>query len=99
MEQENISKEKKNRDLQPSPTETDPKKKRKAPLALTEEQEVDMPDWLHEHPMLYTKRTKQYKTVPRRQTSDLQFWAYAEEWYESTMVALGMVPFYGANFI
>ncbi|KAH3861927.1 hypothetical protein DPMN_024881 [Dreissena polymorpha] len=41
-------------DLHPPPTENVPQKKRKASIALKEEQEVDMADWLKEHPMLCT---------------------------------------------
>ena len=42
------------------------KKKRKSPVILTEEQEIDVGEWLRQNPMLYIKAMKEYKNTLKK---------------------------------
>ena len=75
------------------------KKKRKSPVILTEEQEIDMGEWLRQNPMLYIKAMKEYKnTLKKSRLWDekaaelhLESGQLLRTWYESIRTRVGKV--------
>jgi len=75
------------------------KKKRKSPVILTEEQEIDMGEWLRQNPMLYSKAMKEYKNTLKKNRLwdekaaelDLESGQLLRTWYESIRTRVGKV--------
>lgn len=78
------------------PTATAAKKKKKS-LVLSDEQEVELADWLKENPMLYTKSMKEYKNTAKKidlwnskaAELDLESGPMLKTWYESVRTKVG----------
>ena len=72
------------------PTATAAKKKKKF-LVLSDEQEMELGDWLKENPMLYTKTMKEYKDMAKKihlwnskaAGLDVESGSVLKTWYES----------------
>ena len=78
------------------PTATAAKKKKKS-LVLSDEQEMELADWLKENPMLYTKSMKEYKDTAKKidlwnskaAELDLESGPLLKTWYESVRTKVG----------
>ena len=66
-------------------------------LVLSDEQEMELADWLKENPMLYTKSMKEYKDTARKidlwnskaAELDLESGPLLKTWYESVRTKVG----------
>lgn len=75
------------------------KKRRKKPLVLTEDQEIEMAEWLLNHPFVYTKSMKEYKNISKKnrlwdnkaEELDVESSDILKTWYGSMRTRIGKI--------